>query len=219
LVQELAAQHENGPMNITATTPFHGSFWADEAEKGDAHSSSVTDWLQHRLAEWPIVWAACTRRTRRWRVPPRWSLCDWREELDAECIASACRAIRIFDPERGPTLASFVFHTVFASALARYRGEWSYSLRYARSPCSWSDPGGTDAVEERFAAAEEKQAVKRLINELPEIDRRLIQCLFWEDRTETEVAGGLGITQQAVSKRKYKILNAMRMTLTKTEQK
>ena len=55
-----------------------------------------------------------------------------------------------------------------------------------------------------------------LINDLPEPDRNLIECLFWEDRTEREIAGRLGITQQAVSKRKHRILDELRETLTQT---
>ena len=45
---------------------------------------------------------------------------------------------------------------------------------------------------------------------LSEADRRLIEHLFWEGWTEAKVAGRLGISQQAVSKRKRKILGGKR---------
>ena len=48
--------------------------------------------------------------------------------------------------------------------------------------------------------------MSRLVND----DRRLLERLFWEGSTEVEVAGSMGISQQAVSKRKLKILAELR---------
>jgi RNA polymerase sigma factor (sigma-70 family) len=56
------------------------------------------------------------------------------------------------------------------------------------------------------------------MTDLPEDDRRLIECLFWEGRTEQDIAGRLGITQQAVSKRKRKILLKLRRNLLNVQQ-
>jgi RNA polymerase sigma factor (sigma-70 family) len=103
--------------------------------------------------------------------------------------------------------------TRYWRALSRYRQEWIYALRYSLSQNDDEYPGGTDDVEERFAADQEEKHVLRLMTGLPENDRRLIEWLFWDGRTETEVAGGLGISQQAVSKRKHKILKELRTTL------
>ena len=205
-------------MMVTENPLYTASNSPEATEWGDAHSPSITGWFQQSLPNWPRVWAACTRRTNKWRIPPRWSMRGWREELDAECIASACRAIHIFDPKRGPSLGSFVYHTVLADALTRYRREWTYFLRYGALSSLSEHPDGRDAVEERFAAEQESQAVVRLIEDLPDTDRHLIECLFWEGRTEKDVAGGLRITQQAVSKRKHKVLDELRNTLNQSEQ-
>jgi RNA polymerase sigma factor (sigma-70 family) len=184
------------------------------SRRGDIHARLITEWLEQSLPAWPQVWSVCRSRTHRWRTPPRWSIREWREELDAECIASAYRAIRNFDPERGPSIESFVYYTVLADALIRLRREWTYFHRYG-APTSLPDqPDRRDAVDEQFAAEQDNQAVFRLIEDLPVTDRHLIECLFWEGRTEKDVAGGLGITQQAVSKRKQKVLNGLRNTLT-----
>jgi RNA polymerase sigma factor (sigma-70 family) len=180
-----------------------------------ALSKSMNSWLQHHLKEWPKIWATCVRRTHRWRVPPRWSVSDWWEEIDAESIAAACHAIRIFDPDLGPSLDSFVYHTILASALSRYRKEWTYALRYGIAESE--DSGMIAEADERFLIEQEEEQLKRSLTRLSETDRRLLQRLFWEGHTETEVASGLGISQQAVSKRKRKILTELRRCLIGTE--
>ncbi len=180
-----------------------------------ALSDSMNGWLQHRMKDWPRVWSACTSRTHAWRVPPRWSVSDWFEEIDAESIAAACHAIRIFDPHRGPTLSTFVYHQILASALARYRQEWTYALRYGLS--STEEPGVAGG-EDRFTIEQEEEQLKRSLTSLPEADRHLLEHLFWEGRTETEIADGLGISQQAVSKRKRKILTALRRSFKHPEE-
>ena len=48
------------------------------------------------------------------------------------------------------------------------------------------------------------------MSRLVDDDRRLLERLYWEGSTEVEVAGSMGISQQAVSKRKLKILAELR---------
>jgi RNA polymerase sigma factor (sigma-70 family) len=143
-------------------------------------------------------------------VPPHWNHSDWFEEIDAESIAAACHAIRIFDPNRGPTLGSFVYHQILASALGRYRQEWTYAIRY---DLSTGEDASVAPTEDRFAIEEREEQFQRTLTKLPEADRRLIVHLFWEGRTETEVASGLGISQHAVLKRKAKIFKEIRQSL------
>jgi RNA polymerase sigma factor (sigma-70 family) len=178
-----------------------------------ALSRPMNGWLEHYIKDWPRIWSICTGRTHSWRVPPRWSVSDWWEEIDAESIAAACHAIRIFDPNRGPTLNSFVYHQILASALTRYRQEWTYALRYGLSSSEDPSHPGTD---DQLAIEQDEDQLKRLMTRLPEADRRLLERLFWEGRTETEIASGLGITQQAVSKRKRKILTELRRSFKHT---
>jgi RNA polymerase sigma factor (sigma-70 family) len=207
---------ENELMEMPDNTASASSRCPESSTDEKSILPLVNGWLEEKLPDWPRVWAACVRRTHGWRVPPRWSPRDWWEEIDAEGVASACHAMRIFDPERGLSLASFVYHQVLASALSRYRQEWNYALRYGLSPSSENHLVGLDDVENRLAADQEEKKLKRLMTNLPESERRLIESLFWDGRTETEVAGGLGISQQAVCKRKHKILNKLRNTLAKS---
>ncbi len=180
---------------------------SDHSFVGGALSQSMNGWLQHRLPNWPKIWEICTRRTHSWRVPPRWALRDWWEEIDAESVAAACHALRIFDPHRGPDLGTFVYHQILASALGRYRQEWTYAVRYGLSA---GEPPDISVTEDRFAIEQDEQQLKQTLTDLPEADRSLIEHLFWDGRTETEVATGLGISQQAVSKRKHRILMELR---------
>jgi len=172
--------------------------------------TSMSEGLRPSLPDWPGIWDACARRTRAWRVPPRWSPRDWWEELDAEGIAAACEAIRVFDPSRGPSLRCFVYHRILSAALARYRQEWSYALRYRPSS---ADPPLASRSDDEVPTDLEEGRLRRLMTGLAEADRRLIERLFWEGWTEAEVAGGLGISQQAVNKRKRRILLTLQRSL------
>jgi RNA polymerase sigma factor (sigma-70 family) len=191
----------------------HVALRNDEHPTG-ALSKSMNRWLEHHLKDWPRIWASFTNRTHSWRVPPRWSLIDWWEEIDAESIAAACHAIRIFDPSRGPTLSNFVYHQILAGALTRYRQEWTYALRYGFAP---SEDPSSDLADDRLAIEQEEEKLMQSLTRLPEADRRLLERLFWEGSTEAEIAMGLGITQQAVSKRKRRILTVLRRSFKHTE--
>ena len=51
------------------------------------------------------------------------------------------------------------------------------------------------------------------VGALPAEQRRLIEQLFWEERTETEVADAMGTNQSTINRRKQAILNGLRMKL------
>jgi RNA polymerase sigma factor (sigma-70 family) len=163
--------------------------------------------LNHRLPDWPRIWGACRRRTRSWPIPPRWTANDWREELDAEGIAAACKAIRKYDPARGTTISSFVYHQMLSGALSRYRQEWTYAMRCSTAILS------QDSIPQANGAAnldDESEYLLHSIGRLVDDDRFLLERLYWDGCTEAEVAGLLGISQQAVSKRKRRILLELR---------
>lgn len=58
-----------------------------------------------------------------------------------------------------------------------------------------------------------KMVIKQLINELEERDKEIIMLRFFKERTQTEVAKILGISQVQVSRIERKILNNMKMKL------
>ena len=85
--------------------------------------------------------------------------------------------------------------------LKRYRQEWSFA-RHCGRPVVYepSDPKEVDG--DMTPMVPRLQAV---LTRLPQSDRQLIHMLYWEHRTEAQVAAGLGVSQQAISKRKHRI--------------
>ncbi len=74
---------------------------------------------------------------------------------------------------------------------------------------------GPDACAERSEAI---AAVNRFVDDLPQRDRIIIQSLFWEDRTQTEIAYTLGVSKMAISKAVSRILRHARQFLVGHEQ-
>ncbi len=141
-------------------------------------------------------------------MPPHWSNRDWSEEMAAEAVVAALQAARDFDPSRGIPREAFLYQRVMHSALARYRREWSYALRrgFIAALDEWGMVEG--------AAPPAHEAIHKLLQDalerLPHADAWLIESLFWEGRTEAGLGEVLGITQQAVSKRKKGIFKKLR---------
>lgn len=60
----------------------------------------------------------------------------------------------------------------------------------------------------------DKIAIKQLIENLEEREKQIILLRFYKDKTQSEVAKVLGITQVQVSRIEKKVLNSMRLKLT-----
>jgi DNA-directed RNA polymerase specialized sigma24 family protein len=194
-----ANRPELGPTNETSAI-------------GEAGRASPHGWLLCSIPGWPHVWAVSASRIHGWRVPPHWSPRDWWEEIDAESLAAACQAVRVFDPTRGMCLSNFAYHQILAKAMARYRTEWSFALRVGRV---WA---GIDLPEESMSTPLDVETQERLlasVTGLTRTDRRLLERLFWDGQSEEAVAKELGITKQAINKRKWKILLGLRRSIEK----
>jgi DNA-directed RNA polymerase specialized sigma24 family protein len=160
------------------------------------------------------------KRTRSWRVPPNWSRYDWLEELAAVATAAAWQALCDFDPDRGVPLACFGYCRLISRCLSRYRKEWKYALHLVASD---SREGETTTFNQSDLAASHAANVngthssngdlRGAVGTLGTEQRRLIEQLFWEERTETEVADALGTNQSTINRRKQAILNGLRMKL------
>ena len=160
------------------------------------------------------------KRTRCWRVPPNWSPSDWFEELTAVGTAAAWQAVCEFDPELGVPLAGFGYCRIISRCLARYRKEWRYAL-HIRASDSREEESTTFERPELNASFSAKlnethssnDHLRGAIGALPAKQQRLIEQLFWEERTETELANTMNINQSTISRRKRAILNGLRMKL------
>jgi DNA-directed RNA polymerase specialized sigma24 family protein len=147
---------------------------------------------------------------RNWRTPPNWSRRDWHREAKAIIAAAGCRADLNYDPKRGIPRAAFVYKRAVASVWTRYRQEWAYALRFATAPPMIAEqPASTPRCPNDNDSAMDR-LLRDALNQLPSMDQWLIQELFWNRKTEDQLAAGLRISQQAVSKRKGRVLKQLR---------
>ncbi|SIO61435.1 RNA polymerase sigma factor, sigma-70 family [Singulisphaera sp. GP187] len=157
-------------------------------------------------SEWVTI-HCCLKRIRRWRVPPHWSCQDWFDEIMAEVTLSVVQATNDFDVSRNVPFGAFLHRRILHTALARYRREWTYAIHQ-------STEAAVDNCEAvKGAKSPSREAVGTLLNEaiarLPSSDASLIEEIFWEGKTEACVAEVLGISQQAVNKRKHNIFRLL----------
>jgi RNA polymerase sigma factor (sigma-70 family) len=141
-------------------------------------------------------------------VPPNWSPQDWREEMEAEVSAAAWEAERDFDPARGVPPEDFVRRRVLSRALRRYRREWAYARRCGLH-LEGDDRG--DATADGLASVEASDSLRCYLRRLPEIQRRLIEGLYLEEKTQVELAQILSLSQSTISKCKRRALEQLRI--------
>ena len=152
------------------------------------------------------------RRVLSWRTPPNWSPHDWFDEVKAIAAAACCQAQLDYDLTRGVPLNAFLYQRALTCAWTRYRQEWAYGIRFIQE-----DGNGCDeAVAHRAKLTEvcpRDDSLRCALLELPFADQWLVRELFWNGMSEDKVARNLKITQQAVSKRKSKIIRKLRRLL------
>ena len=156
---------------------------------------------------------SCLKRIFRWRVPPNWSISDWRNEMRAEAACAAWQALCDYDPSLSVPFIAFARQRVLTGTLTRYRQEWAYALRSAQE----QDPESPDRRLLNSTTSEvfDDCPVPALAR-LSKPDLWLIEQLFLRDRTETDIAAQTGITQPAISKRKRAIVIQLRQYIDRT---
>jgi RNA polymerase sigma factor (sigma-70 family) len=190
------------PETATAVHPngFGGSVSLVGAERAPTH---------YPVSDWEVIWLNCRRHIQRWRIPPHWNRVDWLEEMRAEGAIAALRARVDYDPSTEVPFRLYVVRRVLGQAITRYRKEWSYARCCGDLGIDTFDEKATTDAE----AAGSAEEVRLALANLRETDRHLLERLFWNEETEAEVAQSLGISQQAVSKRKLLVLRALQRIL------
>jgi RNA polymerase sigma-70 factor (ECF subfamily) len=161
-------------------------------------------------AGWAESLERSLRRVRAWLVPANWSSGDWFEEIGAHGRAAAWEAACDYDPAYGVPLNAFVRQRVLTRALTRYRQEWTHARRCLSGA---AEAEAARQPEEFPALGSVMVSLRWALDDLPAPDRWLIRQLFWEERAEAVVAHDLQISQQAVSKRKRRILRQLRTAM------
>jgi hypothetical protein len=160
----------------------------------------------------PLV-GSCLKRIFRWRVPPNWSISDWRNEMRAEAACAAWQAVCDYDQSLNVPFTVFARQRVLTSTLTRYRQEWAYAFRSAQE----HDPESSDSKLLDFTATEVfNDWPEHALARLSKPDLWLVEQLFLSDRTEADVAAQIGITQPAISKRKRAIVTQLRRYIDRT---
>jgi RNA polymerase sigma factor (sigma-70 family) len=163
-------------------------------------------------------------QARQWRCPLHWDGKEWQKELDAIAQAAAFEACFYFDEQRGMTLETFVFWQVLTVLRDFHRQEWAYFAFHCRHFTRASDEGeagegneSAEVCEEVATEGLEREWRRYLIcwalERLSERERQVINRLYWDGRTEAEIAHELGISRQAVSKIKQKAIQKLRKLL------
>jgi len=160
--------------------------------------------------EWSDTLHRCLKRIRAWHVPPNWSGEAWQEEMNAQCTAAACEAEAEYEPARGVPFSAFVRQRMMTSALTRYRKEWRFARRFL--------PQIEEGLEENLVENSMPyvvlgECIQSFLSRLRGADQLLLKQLFWEQRTERELASCLRISQPAVHKRKERLLQNLQMWL------
>jgi DNA-directed RNA polymerase specialized sigma24 family protein len=104
--------------------------------------------------------------------------------------------------------------------LARYRKEWRYALHLVASDSCDEETTTYKHPDLTASSAARVDGTLRSNNDLhsavgalrPE-QRRLIEQLFWNERTEVEVANAMGTNQSTINRRKQAILHGLRIKL------
>jgi len=164
----------------------------------------------------------CFRRICSWRVPPNWSTSDWFDEIKAHGVAALWQALCDYDAGRAVPLEAFVYQRVVARVLTRHRQEWGYALRIVPEGAADSVPTGFNPSRNEFtkhnpaaiiAACPAYEGLLDAVASLPKPSRLLIEQLFWQERTEEDIAQALRIGRRAVNKRKHVVLRSLHGTL------
>lgn len=151
-------------------------------------------------------------RIRSWGAPPNWSGDDWWMEARAITAAAGWSAERIFDVRRCGSLGAFIYGQALASAWMRFRQEWSYSTRCSQFPKDgFLEPEVRRQDEELNGKFD--LILSSAMSRLPASDQWLLEQLYWRYVPQKNVAQTLGMTQQAVSRRKTRILEKLRAHL------
>jgi DNA-directed RNA polymerase specialized sigma subunit len=166
------------------------------------------------MGEDPLpLMASCLKRIFRWRVPPNWSISDWRNEMRAEAACAAWQAVCDYDPSLSVPFIAFARQRVLTSTLTRYRQEWAYALRSAQG----HDPESSDRRLLNSTTSEVFDGCRvPALARLSKPDLWLVEQLLLRDRTEADVAAQIGITQPALSKRKRTIVMQLRQYIDRT---
>jgi RNA polymerase sigma-70 factor (ECF subfamily) len=126
------------------------------------------------------------------------------EDLTSHVFHQALANIRRFE-WRGAPFAAWLFK-IAANAIT------DYSQRKTReqNPLGGDNPAPAEPEEVRIEQAERQARLFRLVNQLPEDQRRVITLRFGEEKSIREVASDLGRSEGAVKQLQFRAIENLR---------
>jgi RNA polymerase sigma-B factor len=115
---------------------------------------------------------------------------------DNYTLADGKAAIVEVSAEVAKTLADFARKDKNAARKARWRKEVSLDQMYEETGFEPTDTAAD--IEGAYIAKEEKETLLAAVARLSDKQRRLIALRYYEEKTESEIAGILGINQSNV---------------------
>lgn len=129
------------------------------------------------------------------------------DEAVSEAYLSFVTAVRKFDEAQGVPFAAFIKAMVTGSIYTFFKKHCRNGERERQVEGEAGELSFWDAIsDERDEYSEfiESEAMKKALTVLDESEREVIESLYFKCRTQKETATLLGVTQQAVAKRKTK---------------
>jgi len=160
-------------------------------------------------------------RAARWPTPRNWSRQDWAKEEGAVVNLAAYETVIEYESVPAAPLNQLVYLRGLSRAFTRYRQECAFSSRFVPPPTLPPDESGerpeeTEPVAIYADSTSESHVHDGLIHALERLaveDRYLVRQLFRRERTQSDLAGELQISQRAVSKRGHRIMQKLRNAL------
>ncbi len=163
---------------------------------------------QMLIGKMDIVAGQSLSRAYQWRYPFNWTRPQWWEEISSEAALAVIELSRVTTLDM-PTDITRCQNMIQNRLLKHYRRELAFNKycgqQIDNEPTALQDP----------QQGEVQLDLQMAMNRLPARDRLLIQQLYWEKRTESQIAAEAGVSVPAICKRKKRILCHLRNILKK----
>lgn len=129
---------------------------------------------------------------------------DMQIDLHSACQVRILECLHEFNPERGAKFITFIYHELRAVT------KWHSNRR------KWHSGIAVDDVLEKRKAVYnpyDEHDMKDALKVLPDLHKRIIQLLYYEDMTLREAGARLGIDKSMVHRKQREALSMLRMVL------
>ena len=130
---------------------------------------------------------------------------DLFQEIFTSFCADDCKKLRMFDPHRGVSLASWLRMITVRTTIDHFRKRRPVTA-LDELPVEPSETGGQEAIVDE----ESLNMLRGVVEQLPAGDKLLIELAFMRELPAEEVAGILHISVTAFYTRKNRIIGKMR---------